>query len=80
MRQSQFPSISRKFWRRLRVGVNGEFLLDLCKEGKRLKSKRAFEELANLFTEEDLKAILDSSRDFRERFALGSTYSKRSRS
>jgi len=48
----------------------GEFLLDLYGEGKRLRSKRAFEELANVLTEEDFKSIVESSRDFRERFAL----------
>jgi len=48
----------------------GEFLLDLYAEGERLRSKRAFEELASAFTEEDLKAIVESRREFRERFAL----------
>jgi predicted CopG family antitoxin len=48
----------------------GEFLLELYTEGKRLKSKRAFEELATILTEEDLKAASESSREFRERFAL----------
>ena len=48
----------------------GEFLLDLYAEGKRLRSKRAFEELASALTEEDLKAIVESSREFRKRFAL----------
>jgi len=35
-----------------------------------LRSKKAFEELAEMLTEEDFKAILESSREFRERFAL----------
>jgi len=48
----------------------GEFLLNLYAEVKRLKSKRAFEELAGTLTEEDLKAILESSREFRERFTF----------
>jgi hypothetical protein len=48
----------------------GEFLLDLYTEGERLRGKRAFEELASVFTEEDLKAIVESRREFRERFAL----------
>jgi len=48
----------------------GEFLLDLYAEGRRLRSKRAFEELANVLTEADLKMILESSREFRERFAF----------
>jgi len=37
---------------------------------KRLRSEEAFMELANLLTDEDLKAILESSREFRERFAF----------
>jgi len=48
----------------------GEFLLNLYAEVKRLKSKRAFEELVGTLTEEDLKAILESSREFRERFTF----------
>jgi len=50
----------------------GDFLLDLYSEGKRLRSKRAFEELARALTEKDLDAIAESSREFRERFALRS--------
>lgn len=48
----------------------GKFLLNLYAEVKRLKSRKAFEELANTLTEDDLKAILESSREFRERFAF----------
>jgi predicted CopG family antitoxin len=48
----------------------GKFLLNLYLEAKRLKSKRAFEELANMLNEEDLKAISESSKEFRERFKL----------
>jgi len=48
----------------------GKFLLNLYAEVKRLKSKRAFDELASTLTDEDLKAILESSREFRERFAF----------
>ena len=48
----------------------GKFLLNLYTEVKRLKSKRAFEELASTLTDEDLKAILESSKEFRERFAF----------
>ena len=48
----------------------GKFLLNLYAEVKRLKSKRAFEELASTLTEEDLKAILESSKEFRDRFAF----------
>jgi predicted CopG family antitoxin len=48
----------------------GEFLLELYTEGRRLKSKKAFEELTEILTEEDLKAITESSKEFRERFAF----------
>lgn len=48
----------------------GEFLLKLYVEVKRLKSKKAFEELASTLTNEDLKAILKSSKEFRERFTF----------
>jgi predicted CopG family antitoxin len=48
----------------------GKFLLNLYGEVKRLKSKRAFEELASTLTDEDLKAILESSKELRERFAF----------
>ena len=48
----------------------GDFLLNLYAEVKRLKSKKAFEELANTLTDEDLKAIIESNKEFRERFAF----------
>ena len=48
----------------------GKFLLNLYTEVKRLKSKKAFEELASTLTDEDLKAILESSKEFRERFTF----------
>ncbi|MEA2090213.1 MAG: hypothetical protein U9O89_05590 [Thermoproteota archaeon] len=48
----------------------GNFLLKLCNEVKRLRSKKAFEQLARTLTDEDMKAILESSREFRERFAF----------
>ena len=48
----------------------GKFLLNLYAEVKRLKSKKAFEELTNTLTDEDLKNILESSKEFRERFAF----------
>jgi len=48
----------------------GKFLLNLYTEVKRLKSKKAFEELASTLTDEDIKAILESSKEFRERFAF----------
>ncbi len=48
----------------------GEFLLDLCTEGEQLKGKKAFEELRQLLTKEDIKAIRESSKEFRENFKL----------
>ena len=48
----------------------GKFLLDLYGEVKRLRGEKAFEELANALTDEDLKAIRESSREFREGFTL----------
>jgi predicted CopG family antitoxin len=48
----------------------GEFMLRLLTEVQRLKGERAFEELAETLSEDDLKAIVDSSKEFRERFAF----------
>ena len=49
----------------------GEFLLKLYSEVKRLKSEKAFKQLANILTDEDLKTIVESTKEFRERYALG---------
>jgi predicted CopG family antitoxin len=48
----------------------GEFLLKLYSEVKRLKSEKAFKQLTNILTDEDLKTLLESTKEFRERFAL----------
>jgi len=48
----------------------GEFLVSLYAEAKRLRSKKAFDELAKTLTEKDLDAILESSKELRERFKL----------
>lgn len=48
----------------------GEFLLNLYAEVKRLRSEQAFKQLAQTLTDEDLRAIIESSREFREGFAL----------
>ncbi len=48
----------------------GAFLLELCTETQRLKSKKAFDELTTLLDEKDLQAIAESSHEFREKFAL----------
>jgi hypothetical protein len=46
----------------------GDFLLELYTERRLLKSKKAFEEVANLLTAEDLKSMTKSSEEFREKF------------
>jgi hypothetical protein len=48
----------------------GEFLLKLYSEVKKLKSEKAFKQLANILTNEDLKTIAESTKEFRERLAL----------
>ncbi len=48
----------------------GEFITDLYNEAQYQKSKKAFDELASLLTEDDLKAIKRSSKEFREKFAF----------
>lgn len=48
----------------------GEFLLELYTERRLLKSKKAFEELISLLTEEDLKAMTESSVEFREKLTF----------
>jgi len=48
----------------------GDFLIEMCTEGQRLKGKNAFEELRQLLTKEDREAIRKSSREFRENFEL----------
>lgn len=48
----------------------GEFLLNMYAEVKRLRSEEAFKQLAGTLTDEDLKAIIESSKEFRERFAF----------
>jgi len=48
----------------------GDFILDLYKETRLLRSKKAFMDLTEIVTEEDLKAMAQSSREFREKFAF----------
>jgi predicted CopG family antitoxin len=48
----------------------GEFILDLYNEAQKLKSKKAFNELTELLTDEDLAAMEASSKKFREKFAF----------
>jgi predicted CopG family antitoxin len=48
----------------------GEFLLELYTEGRRLKGKKAFDELTNILTKTDLKTASESSSEFREKFTF----------
>ena len=48
----------------------GDFLLEKCFEYRKLRGKEAFEELRRLLTKEDLRAIKELSKDFRENFAF----------
>jgi predicted CopG family antitoxin len=48
----------------------GEFLLELYTEAHLLKNKKAFQELVEILKEEDLKAVVDSSKEFREQFSF----------
>ena len=48
----------------------GEFLMELYNDRSTLRSKRAFEEAANLLTSKDLTSMLTSSKEFREKFTL----------
>ena len=50
----------------------GRFLLHLCEEVERLRRKEAFKELASTLSDEELKRVLDSEREFRQRFKLRS--------
>ena len=58
-------------WKKPKATLSGgKFLVSLYAQVKRLKSKKAFEELANSLTDKDLNAILQSSKELRERFKL----------
>jgi predicted CopG family antitoxin len=48
----------------------GEFLLALYEEAQRLRSERTFRKLSEILTEDDLRDICNSSREFRESFKL----------
>lgn len=47
-----------------------EFLLFMYKEYKRLKMKESFERLRNLLSDDDLKEIEKSYKEFRKSFRL----------
>ena len=48
----------------------GEFLNEMCSDVESLKGKKAFEDLRQLLSKEDLEAMRESSKEFREKFAL----------
>jgi predicted CopG family antitoxin len=48
----------------------GEFINELFNDAQYQKSKKAFDELANMLNDEDLKTITRSSKEFRENFVL----------
>jgi predicted CopG family antitoxin len=48
----------------------GKFLLGLYAEVRRMRGEEAFERLAETLTDEDLKSVVESSKEFRGRFAL----------
>jgi hypothetical protein len=45
--------------------------MKLYDERSTLRSKLAFEEAGSLLTSEDLKSMVTSSKEFREKFTLG---------
>ncbi|MBS7654759.1 hypothetical protein KEJ43_06790 [Candidatus Bathyarchaeota archaeon] len=48
----------------------GEFLLNLYYEAKRLRSEVAFKKLTEILKDKDIESIVESSREFRERFSF----------
>ena len=48
----------------------GEFILSLYTEAQQLKTKKAFQKLTETLTEEDLKTMKKSSKQFREKLEL----------
>ena len=48
----------------------GDFLLDLYREADRARRVKAFGKLVEVLSEEDLRAVEESSKGFREGFRL----------
>jgi predicted CopG family antitoxin len=48
----------------------GDFLLKLYEEARRRRGEEAFKRLAETLTEDELKGLIESSREFGERFVL----------
>jgi predicted CopG family antitoxin len=49
----------------------GRFLMDLYQEAEKARRTRAFNELAEMLTEEDIESIADSSKELREKLKIG---------
>ncbi|MCW3990271.1 MAG: hypothetical protein NWE88_09375 [Candidatus Bathyarchaeota archaeon] len=49
----------------------GNYLLELYAEADKAKRANAFQKLASSLTDDDLKSIEDSSKEFREKLKIG---------
>ena len=49
----------------------GSYLLELYAEADKAKRANAFQKLASILTEDDLKSIEDSSKELREKLKIG---------
>ena len=48
----------------------GSYLLELYTEADKARRSNAFQKLANILTEDELKSIDDSSKEFREKLEI----------
>ncbi|MEN3056208.1 MAG: antitoxin VapB family protein [Candidatus Methanosuratincola petrocarbonis] len=65
------PSVKRALQKAKGEREWGEYLMELYTENIRLKQEKAHEQLRELLSEEDLKRIEESSREFRRSFRIG---------
>lgn len=65
------PSVKRALQKAKGGREWGEYLMELYTENIRLKQEKAHEQLRELLSEEDLKRIEESSREFRRSFRIG---------
>ena len=49
----------------------GSYLLELYAEADKARRSNAFNKLANILTDDDLRSIEDSSKEFREKLKIG---------
>jgi predicted CopG family antitoxin len=49
----------------------GSYLLELYVEADKARRSNAFQKLADILTDDDLKSIEDSSKEFREKLKIG---------